>query len=243
MKRFPFLMLFLALTILSCSTDENFIDAQTNATINIANNDLERTVAFVAENKNNPFDYTGKTYNAILQEYDNNNFPSSNPQVIVENVESIANNLPDFIALKNSNAFVNANYETLINIISGDYLIDYALANSGLSLNAQVVLNNFIVNLKIQVESQSTATVHTFILDFEDTIWQQNNLSTSDKKIILSTTSIIRYANAENKNGGPDKHWRDIKNSITATLSCIAQNSAEGVLNAAVIGALQNNNN
>lgn len=235
-------MLFLVLSILSCSTDENFIDSQTNTTIKTTNNDLERTVAFVAENKNNPFDYAGKTYNAILQEYDNHNFPSSNLQDVVERVESIANNLTDFIALKNSNAYVHVKHETLANIIGGNYLITYAFADSGLSPNGQDVLSNFIVNLKTQVEGQSKATVHTFIMDFEDTLWQQTNLSTNDKKIILSTTSILRYANAESKNGNIDD-WIRIKTRITATLSSIAQNTAEGVLNAAVIGALQNNNN
>jgi len=236
-------MLFLALTILSCSTDENFIDAQTNATIKTANNDLERTVGCVAENKNNPFDYTGKTYNSILQAYANENFSSANPQDVLERVESIANNLPEFTALKNNNAYVNANYETLADIISGDYSIANALSDSGLSPNAQVVLTNFIVNLKSQVESQSTATVHMFMMDFEDTLWQQTNLSTNDKKIILSTTSIIRYANAEKTNSDSDKKWSALRTQITATLSSIAQNSAEGVLNAAAIGLLQNAEN
>lgn len=241
MKNFPILMLFLALSILSCSTDENYIDAQTNANIKTANNDLERTVAFVAENKNNPFDYTGKTYNAILQAYGNENFSSANPQDVLERVESIANNLPDFIALKNSNDYVNANFETITDIISGNYLITDALSDSGLTPNAQVLLTNFIMNLKSQVESQSTATVHMFMMDFEDTLWQQTNLSTNDKKIIWGTTSIIRYANAENTNGG-NNDWIRKKTQITATLSSIAQNSAQGVLDAAVIGALQNNN-
>lgn len=243
MKNFPFLMLFSAFAIVSCSNDDNFTDLGTNEKMETTTNALKRTVSLDAENKSNPFDNAGKAYNAILDAYSNEDSLSNNPEKIAETVESIANSLPEFMALKTSNDLTVVDYETLRGIMDDEYSFENAISDSSLSNNAKTVLNNFINNLESQFENQSVRTVHAFIMEFENNLSQQNNLSSSDKKIILTTTSIARYLNAEKSDSDPDKIWKHVKNGITAALNGMFQNTAKGVLNATVVTILQKTNN
>lgn len=243
MKNFPFLMLFSAFAIVSCSNDDSFTDLGTNEKMETTTNALKRTVSFDAENKSNPFDNAGKAYNAILDAYSNENSLSNNPEKIAETVESIANSLPEFMALKTSNDLTVVDYETLRGIMDGEYAFENAMSDSSLSSNAKTVLNNFITDLESQVENQSMATVHAFIMEFENNLPQQTNLSSNDRKIILTTTSIARYVNAEKSDSDPDKIWIHVKNGITATLNGMFQNTAKGVLNATVVTILQKRKN
>lgn len=235
-------MLFSAFVPLSCSKDDSFTDLQIDEKMETTTNALKRTVSFDAENRNNPFDSAGKAYNAILDACNDEIFLDNNPESITETVESIANDLPDFIILETSNDYTAVDYEILKEIMDGDYPFENAMSDSSLSSNAKIILTNFIINLESQVENQSAATVHAFIIEFESALWQQTNLSSNDRKIILSITSVVRYVNAENDNGG-NNDWKNKKTGITATLIGMFQNTAQGVLNATAVTILQNKNN
>ena len=238
MKNFPHLMFFLALSILSCSTDDQVNDLSTNEQIETTNKVSQRIASYSAENRDNPFENTGRIYSAVLDEYDNAVIGSSLLNNI-QTLEAVANSFPDFMALKPGNHYTSVSYLTIKNILDNIYSFENALYDSTLSNNGKYALTNFMVDLKSEVSTQSRETVNAFVIDFENNLLLQNTLTANDLKIILTTTSILRYANSYESNEDPDKKWGNIKVGIIAALNGLSHDTAKGVLSASIVKILQ----
>jgi|GEM_PF-5502863 len=238
MKNFPYLMFFLALSIVSCSTDDRLNDLAANEEIETAGKLSQRAASYSPENRDNPFENAGRTYNAVLDVYDNAVI-GNNLQSTIQTLQTAANNVPDFIALKPGNHYTSVSYQTIKNIMDNIYSLENALYDSTLSSNGKYVLASFIVDLKSEVTTQPRETVNAFVIDFENNLLLQNTLTDNDLKIILTTTSILRYANSYESNEDPDKKWGNIKVGIIATINGLSQDTAKGVLSASIVKMLQ----
>lgn len=238
MKNFPYLMFFLVLSILSCSTDDQLNDPSTNEKVEATSTVSQRIAPYSAENRNNPFENAGRIYSAVLDQYDNV-LMGSNFQNNIQALEVAANSFPDFMALKPGNHYTSVSSQTIKNIMDNTYSLEDALYDATLSSNGKLVLANFILDLENEVMTQSRETVHAFVIDFEDSLSQQGNLTDNDLRILFSTTSILRHAISYDSNEDRDKKWGSIKVGITAAVNGLCQDTSKGVLSASIVKILQ----
>ncbi len=222
--------------LISCSTEEIESEQQTKH--------LNRTSKEVAHNANNPFDYVGKAFGDVLLAYENANFSENDAVSIKENMQSIANANPNFAALSTSGQFVIADLQMITNMINGTYDLESAINAAALTESAKIILVSFMNHLKTQIENQPTSSVFDSIVVFENSVLNQDNLTNKDVRLILSSTSILRHVNLTYSNEGSDKKWGDIITNITASLYGFSTaGETQGILAAAVVSVLLDNNN
>lgn len=236
MKKLVSLSLFLSLTFLSCSTDDNFetIESQSEVTNSLSRKENPNT--WNPENTNNTYDIAGKLYLQILEEHAENS-STTIPAVIISEIESIANNIPQFVSMKNNNysplAYTNINW-----ILASNNSYDTAFTNNTtLSIAAKNKLELLIDNLDVLLDSDATSkNIHDYIVGFEVTIVSSQTLTTADKKVILTSSSIARHANYLRKKG---RRW-DIHHGITGAVDGDDESMAKAVTTAACAHAIGN---
>lgn len=221
---------------ISCSTEEIESEQQTKH--------LNRTSKEVAHNANNPYDYVGKAFGDVLLAYENANFSENDAIAIKENMQSIANAHPNFAALNPSGQFVIADSQMITNIINGTYDLENAMNAAALTGNAKVTIVSFMNHLKTQIENQPISSVFDSIVVFENSALNQNNLTNKDVRLILSTTAILRFSIIYYSFSGPEKDWEKVKTITTASLYGFSTaGETQGILTAAVVSVLLDNNN
>jgi hypothetical protein len=236
MKKLTLLTFFMTFALISCSTEEIESEQQKKH--------LNRTTKEVAHNSNNPFDYVGKAFGDVLLAYENANFSENDAISIKENVQAIANAHPDFTTLNPSGQFVITDSQMITNIINGTYDLESAINAAALTENAKVTIVSFMNHLKTQIENQPASSVFDSIVVFENSVLNQNNLTSKDVRLILSSSSILRFSIINYSFNDPEKDWKDIKTLTTASLYGFSTaGETQGILAAAVVIVLQENNN
>jgi hypothetical protein len=159
-------------------------------------------------------------------------------------MQSIANANPNFAALNTSGQFVIADIQMITNIINGTYDLENAMNAAALTGNAKVTIVSFMNHLKTQIENQPASSVFDSIVVFENSVLNQDNLTSTDARLILSTTSILRFINSYHINENSEKEWSKTNTCITASLYGFSTaGETQGILAAAVVSVLQDNNN
>jgi hypothetical protein len=236
MKKLTLLTLFMTFALISCSTEQIESEQQTN--------NLFRTSKQAAQNPKNPFDYVGKAFGDVLVTYENENFSENDAVSILENMQTIANAHPNFVALNTSGQFVMTDSQMLSNIINGTYDLENAINDVGLTENAKVMFVSFMNHLKTQIENQPASSVFGCIVFFENSVLYQNNLTNKDVRLILSTTAILRYVNSYHLNENSEKEWSKTNTCIAASLYGFSTSfETQGILAAAFVSVLEENNN
>ena len=132
----------------------------------------------------------------------------------------------------------------ITNMINGTYDLESAINAAALTESAKIIIVSFMNHLKTQIENQPTSSVFDSIVVFENSVLNQDNLTNKDVRLILSSTSILRHVNLTYSNEGSDKKWGDIITNITASLYGFSTaGETQGILAAAVVSVLQDNNN
>lgn len=236
MKKLALLTFFITFALISCSTEEIESEQQTKH--------LNRTSKEIAHNSNNPFDYVGKTFSDVFLAYENANFSENDLNSIQENMQTIANAHPDFAALNPFGQFVMTDSQMITSIINGAYDLESAMNDAVLTENAKIMFVSFMNQLKTQIENQPASSVFESIVDFENNVLNQNNLTNNDVRLILSTTAILRQVNFNNFLNDPEKDWEKVKTITTASLYGFSTTGeTQGILAAAVVTVYLENNN
>ena len=129
-------------------------------------------------------------------------------------------------------------------MINGTYDLENAMNAAALTGNAKVTIVSFMNHLKTQIENQPASSVFDSIVVFENSVLNQDNLTSTDARLILSTTSILRYSISNYFVGGSDKEWDKYNPIITASLYGFSTaGETQGILAAAVVSVLLDNNN
>lgn len=132
----------------------------------------------------------------------------------------------------------------ITNIINGTYDLESAINAAALTENAKVTIVSFMNHLKTQIENQPASSVFDSIVVFENSVLNQNNLTNKDVRLILSSSSILRFSIINYSFNDPEKDWKDIKTLTTASLYGFSTaGETQGILAAAVVSVLQENNN
>lgn len=237
MKKLLSLSLFLSLTFLSCSTDEDLenieLQSETSTSLSLKENPHNWNPANTA----NSYDAAGNLYRKILEEYHDNAPTSTTPSQIISDVETIANSFSEFTPMKN-NIYMPLAYSNINWILNTSDSYHIAITNNTvLSMAAKNQLEILASNLTLMIDAEASAkNIHDHIVGFEATIVSSQALTANDKKAILTSTSIARHANYLRRKG---RRW-DIHHGITGCIQGDTESMAKAVTTAASVNAVGN---
>lgn len=188
----------------SCAQDEK-ADQEINPAVN------NRGGADILPAYNaNLYDNAGQIYDAIFDAYYDGTSRSTNVQSVITEVESIANANSSFAAINISG------YQPLtaerVQYIAGRNVSDVAgiIGASNLSPTAKTSFSNFLLSFIALYASENDAVkMYNSTVKYEGSVIASDLFTENDKRVILTTTSIVRHTSYRakkkpKKNTDPD---------------------------------------
>jgi len=187
------------------------------------------------QNTANVYDYAGEQHNQILE-----NALLANPTTLLSSVILAT----DTAALANSAFVAIAPLYTGLNTTT----VQWVATNSN---NAQLIVNNsgaaaagrtqlmVFLSLLTTIENYTYNDQYNAIATFEYKIINSPTLTTNDKAIILTTTSIARWAYFYKDD--KDKDWGGLRNGVYGSIKGRAQNLPMAITMAVACGIDQDN--
>lgn len=196
MKNISFPLVILSLLIVSCSTDT--IDTVESINNKVSNRKSEKTARLAQdltpENPANIYDYAGKLHNDILDVYLAGNYQYTTIAQISQQIEIIAAANNDLMLL-NSGTNLPIDLDLVQEIVNNPQVkLDQAIVNSSMTSAAKDSLSSFMSNV-ILWENQSYQEIYESIISYESAVIANPVFNNEDKRIILTTSSIVRYSN------------------------------------------------
>ena len=220
------LSLVIIISLLASCTSEN-IESTKNLDNSIAKdkfgNAEKMSTATNPVNTANPYDIAGKIHNDILDAYLTGYHTCSTIAQISQKVDSISALNNDLLNLETSSPIV---YSEIQEIIDNPQIeLEQAIANSPMTSTAKNCLSSFMASIPLWQANEYSA-IHQSIISFEASVVSNSQFSTEEKRIILTTSSITRYAIYYTKER-KDKDWEtSVGNRVGAVQGAIANFSA-----------------
>lgn len=188
-------------------------------------------------NAANPFDIAGSIHNEILETMETN-FNSQSIEEIAILVDSVVVMYPGVVSLSNDSTLTTRLSE-ITWIVNNNNAIDEVLRVSTLGVNARTSLLTFVDSLLLATDDPYI-DIHSMIVFYEASILTNSALTSNDKRIILTTTSVARYSIYTEKR--KDKDWETGVSKIAATILGAEEGIILGLKMALTIELCQNNN-
>jgi hypothetical protein len=247
MKSILLKVMILALLIVSCTPDSIDVSDSTNSEINSKKS--KKTARYVQslnslnpvspENPANMYDLAGKLHNDILDIYLAGNYHYNTLEEINQKIEAIAAENNDFMR-SNLGANLPINLGLVQEIIDNPQgKLDEAIVNSIMTNAAKSSLSVFMNDVLLW-ESDSYEEIYQSIVAYESSVIANAEFNDEDKRIILTTSSIVRYSiyyDLIDK----DKDWDISKGHRVGGLSGAIDNSSIAIRRSLVTGIMINN--
>lgn len=222
---FPFI-------IMSCNTEENTEDLPLNKKVNFQRKDT----VVRPENADNPYDSVGRLHNEVLDIYLATRSVSKTTEDIMAQIQSITssdsiNIVQDCnrLSILDTINFIVANPQN-----SAVSIID----NSILSSDGKDNLLEFIELLDV-IKTSEYEDIYQFIASYESEILSSTILNNYDKRVILTTSSIVRYSMYYDKK--KDRDWDGSVGNFIGAIVGSLDSSLSPVTMALVVGISYNN--
>jgi hypothetical protein len=215
-------LLFGLMTFLSCHNDD---DKGPNSFSNSIEADRKYAAPLSAENPLNPYDSIGWKHNEILERY----LELDSLPISLNEKMSLLKNLLDFpVSFTPYEPEMEEINEILNNPTSSIY--DSISSNPLLSTTAKSILVDLFEWLEVSVLDEELDH-HSILLNWEDEILQAP-LNLQEQEIILSLTSLIRFAFKKRK----DRDWEFNVTNFIGGYEGIWTSSEKALLYALTIG-------
>ncbi|PWA10489.1 hypothetical protein DB891_04465 [Flavobacterium laiguense] len=239
--------MILSLLIVSCTPDTTDTSDSTNSEIN--NKKSKKTARYVQslnslnpispENPANMYDLAGKLHNDILDIYLSGNYQYNTIEEISQQIEAIAAENNDLMIL-NVGTDLPINLDLVQEIINNPQAaLDEAIVNSIMTNAAKSSLSSFMNDVLLW-ENNPYEEIYQSIVTYESAVMTNPEYNGEDKRIILTTSSIVRYSiyyDLIDK----DKDWDTSKGHRVGGLSGAIYNSSIAVRRSLVTGIMINN--
>ncbi len=153
-------------------------------------------VGSAQENSKNQYDYAGKLHNDILtQVLKTKGTGNLSVNEVCNLVDKFGGSNSEYQELTGSSYETIDSKEVSVLLEDSSSNFDNVINKSSISNNAKnqiISLRNYI--LSIEKTNDSYSDVYNYIVKFEDSILNNKELSTEDKKNILSLSSTARYS-------------------------------------------------
>lgn len=188
MKKILLFILVFPLLIISCTTEENVSEELKNKTAKMLK---IKKIVLQPANIANPYDDIGKQHNNVLGIYLATYPPTDSTRTIMTQVQ--------LITLSNTFSIMqdcNSPYafEAISAILANPQnYVTSTIENSTLTTPAKTSLLDFI-NSWPALQTQDFESIYQFIITFESGILTNSLLTSEDKRIILTASTIARYS-------------------------------------------------
>jgi hypothetical protein len=190
-------------------------------------------------NTANPYDIAGSIHNEILESLENTNFNSGSIESVANAIDSVSISSPGITTLPSGNPAVSTRLAEMTAIVNSTDALSGALTASSLGESARTSLATFI-NTLLLGSSNPYENIHSAVVSYEAAILASTLMTNEDKRIILTTTSVIRYSASKKKR--KDKDWETSVTSIAAAVSGSDECLVLALKMAATVGLCKNNN-
>lgn len=182
MKNFYLLIIFLFL-LSSCSTDEN----PSKEVIAVSSKNPA-----LAQNKMNPFDEKGKKYYELLSVYLKTNDASNSIKEITHQIQFVSKDFKSSNSTDKRTMSISDQDIVLIMNDPHNKLVEI-VETSNLEVETKTTLLNFVQTL-IDRQGDDYQDVYSYIIVFETNVIQSTTINQDDRDLILTISSISRYA-------------------------------------------------
>lgn len=190
------------------------------------------------DNPANPFDSAGIIHNEIMETIEETAFNSQSIEDIAILIDSISAIQPELQLLSNDST-LSSRLPEITWIVNNKAAINDVLAASTLGVNAKTSFISFVDSLLLAID-KPYGDIHSMIVSYEASILNNSVLTSNDKRIILTTTSVVRYSVYEEKR--KDKDWETGVSRIAATVAGAENNLVLALKMALTVGLCQDNN-
>ncbi|TRX30651.1 hypothetical protein FNW52_19815 [Flavobacterium sp. ZT3R18] len=241
MKNISLGLVILPLLILSCTTDT--IENTESINGKVSNKKSEKLTCLVQnltpENPVNIYDIAGKLHNDILDVYLAGNYQYNTIAQISQQIEAIAAENNDLMLL-NLGTNLPINLDVIQEIVNNPQTkLDEAIANSTMTNVAKSSLSSFMDDVLLW-ESNPYEEIYQSIVAYESSVIANAEFNDEDKRIILTTSSIVRYSLYYVKER-KDEDWDSSIGNRVGGLSGAIDNSSSAVKYSLVTGIMINN--
>lgn len=227
------------LTFFASCANDGIMGKETSAT---ANNKGDGTIlpAYTA----NAYDNSGRVYDEIFDAYYDGTVRSKELSSVIGEVETIANSIPSFSQINDSG------YEP-ISAERVQYLSQRTISDiptivgvSDLSANAKTSFSNFLISITAFYYSEADALkMYNEVVKYEEKVINSELLTPNDKRLILTSTSIIRYSSYRAKKKpkkNTDPYWTIWVTHIFGAEEGAEENEAKAIIEGLVTGIVSN---
>lgn len=222
----------------SCADNENTAQEITSELSSKGGSDI------LPANNANPYDNAGRIYDELFDAYYDGTNRSKDVQSVIAQVEIIANSNSSFITI-NDLGYQSPSKERVQYLADRNFSdIASIIGVSNLSSNAKTNFGNFLISITVLYDSETDASkMYSAIVRYEGTVVGSHLLTENDKRVILTTTSIIRYTSYRakkkpKKNTDPD--WIIFIGHVFGTEEGAEENSAKAIVEGLVTGIISN---
>jgi hypothetical protein len=231
-----YLLAFIFPFFVSCSPDgDNIPDTTKGMT--------DRITGLYPENSANAFDGAGQLHNDISEAFLAGGYSTASIQGTITTCESLASSNVDYMALKEP--------YTSPDPLRLDYIINNEassmadiIANSPMTSTAKTSLTTFINTvMSYQAQQKEYDLLYQYIITYETAILADSSLTATDRKIILTTSSISRYAfyfASKHKQKPRDRDWDISIGNIVAGTEGAHEGMSKAIIMSAAVGLTHN---
>lgn len=212
-----------------------FVSCNNTAVDTNMNEESLRKSGDYPENNANEYDVAGKIYNQLLESYKTAHPDGGDKSKVLLEIESLAYANDDFKALGN-NDYIPVNMERIEAILNGrENALQEVILKSKLSVEGKVSIYRFAAAAMIQQTlGPDYDAMHNYILDYEDEVITSNVFTAEDKRIMLTTSSIVRYMTARKRpKKNKDRDWE----LLVGTFATGIEGGSVNIQNAIIMSA------
>ncbi|NMH24247.1 hypothetical protein [Flavobacterium solisilvae] len=224
--------------LVSCSSDNDTTNSENANTLSA------KLITTLPGNYANPYDEVGWLYNELFDTYYTNANLGGSVSQIITKVQSIADASSSFNSIKGSHYHNVSNTRVSYFLEHPTTCVNDVISASSMSTTGKSNLTNFINSFIIFLENENDCDViYDKVVAYESGVLLNAALTETDKRIILTTTSITRHSafrarKKPKKNTDPD--WDIFIGNIIASTEGAEFGSAEAATMSLVTGIAQN---
>ncbi len=220
----------------SCANDENNREG-----FNLFSN--KDGADILPANSTNAYDNAGRIYDQLFGSYYDGSSHPTDIQSVIVGVEGIANGNDLFNSVSQEYQPLSVErIQYLASRSNGD--IASIIGVSSLSPNAKTSFINFLISITALYDSETDAyKMYSAIVKYEETVINSVLLSTHDQRLILTTTSIMRYTSYRAKKkpkANTDPYWAVWVTHVFGSEEGAEENMAKAIVEGLVTGIVSN---
>lgn len=236
MKNFYSYFIFMPFFI-SCTNECDLSESNT-----LSSN--ERGLTEMPANSENPYDAAGRLYTELFDAYYESDTLPTTITTIAARVELLGSANIEFSGLKTT-AYQTVSPSQMQYILSHpSTIVTEIITASGMTTGAKSSLSTFVSALSLlYVKEESGEVFYNFVANYEEAVIADSQFTETDKRIILTTTSIARYSSCrilKRPKKNTDPNWVLTTSNIIAATDGNSYGIAEAITRALATGIAAN---